>query len=151
MANWSPAPLSDWPVGPHPPCNGRFVVLRHTLCVRACTLQLQAASTTPLPSRVSNPPSQPLPALLLGSPTTPPPFAVVVAAALVSRIISKYNHRLLRIGRMHVCTRVYMHGCMREILIHLCTEMSASLPAGHFLSLCTPSFPFLVYDANRQT
>lgn len=49
------------------------------------------------------------PTWLTNHPPLPPPFAVVVAAALVSRIISKYNHRLLRIGRVRVCTRVYMH------------------------------------------
>lgn len=125
MAVRTLTPLSDWPAGPHPSCNGRFVAPRYSVCTR---LHASSSLDNPVPSRFPNPSLLQAPSYLVHQP--PPPLA---AAALVPRIISKYNHWLPRTGCVHI--HMYKYICMQETLIHICTEVSESWPAGHFLPL----------------
>lgn len=131
LADRSLAPLSDWPAGPHPSCNGRFVVPRHSVCTRLHASGSLDNPVTILQPSLSNSPSY------LAHHQPPAPLA---AAALVPRIISKYNHRprtsLLR--EAFTCVRTYARVCKlcatrENILIHVCTEVSESWPVGHFL------------------
>lgn len=140
---------SDWPSGPwlfsligprdrtHPVMAA--LSFPGTLCVRACTLQ--AASTTPCrhPARFPSPPLFQSPSYLAHQ--SPPPFA---AAALVPRIISKYNHWLPCTG----CVHMYM-SYVGNALIHIYTELSESWPAGHFLPHALPVSPSLRYESTN--
>lgn len=69
LADQSPAPLSDWPAGPHPSCNGRFVVPRSVLCVYAPARFRQPRQPRAV-TTLSNPPLQPS-SYLAHQPATP--------------------------------------------------------------------------------
>lgn len=149
MANRSLAPLSDWPAGPHPSCNGRFVVPRHSVCTRLHASGSLDNPVTILQPSLSNSPSY------LAHHQAPAPLA---AAALVSRIISKYNHRprtsLLRAKRVRVRTyaRVYTR-CVQRGREHSHSRMRcpSCSPWAIFSHLrATFRAPPLIYYADRQ-
>lgn len=110
MADRSLAPLSDWLAGPHPSCNGRFVVPRRSVCTR---LHASGSLDNPVPSRSPTPANHPTPTWPTDHPrrSRRPPS--------VSRIISKYNHGLhiaYTYTRAHVYARVH-------VCVHVCRWM----------------------------
>lgn len=149
MANRSLAPLSDWPAGPHPSCNGRFVVPRHSVCTRLHASGSLDNPVTILQPSLSNSPSY------LAHHQTPAPLA---AAALVPRIISKYNHRPRTSLLREACTCTYVCTCVYTRCVQRGREHSHSRmrcpscsPWAIFSHLRTilRALP-LIYDADRQ-
>lgn len=132
----------------------------HVLCSVCTRLHASGSLDNPVPSRLSlsNPPLQPS-SYLAHQPATP---AVRDGRPLsLSRIISKYNHRLCRVhtGLLHtyicmcVCIRVYararIYGCRSFMYVHTesCPSRGPRAIFSHYIY--SPPLP-LVYDANRQ-
>lgn len=151
MADRSLAPLSDWLAGPHPSCNGRFVVPRRSVCTR---LHASGSLDNPVPSRSPTPSSHPPPTWPTDHPRhsrrPPSPRAYLELYQNIitgCRVYTCMHTRLGALARAHVpalfvCARVYLP--TPGTLIHLRTEVSeSSWPAGHFLPLQPPSPPGL--------
>lgn len=137
MAVRSLTPLSDWPAGPHPSCNGRFVVPRHSVCTR---LHASSSLDNPMPSRFPN----------------PPPFSNLPSTWLTSHprrsrqppsYLELYQNIITgcRVQVACICICLYAGNAHSHTYVQRCPSRGLRTIFSYMLS----PFP-LVHDTNRQ-